>query len=416
MRASTLFTLVGVGIVHSAMTACGGDARAAGPVVRDSAGVRIVENSAPLWKEGEEWRVAAEPSLDIGVVEGAPAYQLDKVRGAVRLSDGRIVVANGGSKELRFFDAGGKHLASAGREGGGPGEFSTLSWIGRGQGDSVLAWDFRSRRLSVFTARGEFARSVTPEGLELLVPTPVGTFADGSFVTPGGLDFSSGERKEGEYRDSTVYLRFAAGGKQLGRLGPFGATENFRSQSGPGASLTSNVVFGRRTMLTLAGDRLYAGENGRYEIREYTPEGALRAVVRREHEPVAVNEEDVRRHFEEEDRESDLSGFPPAARAQLLKMKEEQRAKLPHRNSLPAYADVEADEAGNLWVEEYRKPGDGQPRWSVFDPEGRWLGTVSTPAGLDIYQIGTDWILGRTEDELDVQHVRLYRLEKPGSK
>jgi hypothetical protein len=35
---------------------------------------------------------------------------------------------------------------------------------------------------------------------------------------------------------------------------------------------------------------------------------------------------------------------------------------------------------------------------------------VQTPAGLTVYQIGPDWILGRVRDELDVESVRVYRL------
>ena len=48
---------------------CGaGERGSAGPVVRDSAGIVIIENAAPLWGKGEEWRVAAEPLVDIGVL------------------------------------------------------------------------------------------------------------------------------------------------------------------------------------------------------------------------------------------------------------------------------------------------------------------------------------------------------------
>lgn len=39
---------------------------AAGVVVRDSAGVRIVESADPVWGEGEGWRVAEGPVLRMG--------------------------------------------------------------------------------------------------------------------------------------------------------------------------------------------------------------------------------------------------------------------------------------------------------------------------------------------------------------
>jgi hypothetical protein len=48
----------------------------------------------------------------------------------------------------------------------------------------------------------------------------------------------------------------------------------------------------------------------------------------------------------------------------------------------------------------------------VFDPEGVWLGTVEVPPGLRIYEIGPDYMLGRWDDELGVEHIRSYRLIK----
>ena len=76
-------------------------------LVRDSSGVRIVENINPIWTESEAWRLGPTPSLDIGGADGDPDQQLFRVVDAVRLSDGRIVVANSGSNELLFFAANG---------------------------------------------------------------------------------------------------------------------------------------------------------------------------------------------------------------------------------------------------------------------------------------------------------------------
>ncbi len=80
---------------------------------------------------------------------------------------------------------------------------------------------------------------------------------------------------------------------------------------------------------------------------------------------------------------------------------------------VPAYEGLLVDDAGNLWVRDYRLPWDTVPSWKVFDPEGRWLGTVQTPVRFAIFQIGHDFILGRHYDELGVARVRLYELIKP---
>ena len=51
----------------------------------------------------------------------------------------------------------------------------------------------------------------------------------------------------------------------------------------------------------------------------------------------------------------------------------------------------------------------------VFDPEGRVLGFVETPQGLDILQIGDDFILGRVKDEFEVEYVQVWPLERTGT-
>lgn len=100
-------------LAASVVAACGaGDRADTAPVVRDSAGITIVENSAPAWRPGEGWRIAAEPEVEIGVLEGEAPYQLYRVRDAVRLPDGRIVIANGGSNELRYFAPDGRWLGT----------------------------------------------------------------------------------------------------------------------------------------------------------------------------------------------------------------------------------------------------------------------------------------------------------------
>jgi len=111
--------------------ACAGDSAPSESTttIRDSTGITIVENSAPKWTETDAWTLGPTPTLRIGGLDGAPEYELFRVAGARRLDDGRIVIANSGTHELRFYDADGTYLQSVGREGDGPGEFRRLRLI-----------------------------------------------------------------------------------------------------------------------------------------------------------------------------------------------------------------------------------------------------------------------------------------------
>jgi hypothetical protein len=172
VKADERFVSAGVCGLLLAAGACGTEAGAGAEYTTvDSAGVTIVTSVSGPWTDETAWRVAAEPAVDIGVLEGPEAYQLFEVRDARRLDDGRVVVANAGTNEIRFFDAQGDHLRTIGRQGSGPGEFEGLGMVRPFPGDSLLAYDIRLTRASVFDAEGAFGRSYR------VVPPTEGGFA-----------------------------------------------------------------------------------------------------------------------------------------------------------------------------------------------------------------------------------------------
>lgn len=143
--------------------ACGSACADAGErhdvTVLDSAGISIVENPA---EPPARWTLPPHPVLEVGVVEGDEAYQLSDVVGAVWSARGELVVANGATNALRFYDAAGRHVRSVGREGEGPGEFLALASLER-RGDSLVAHDGRGWRFTIFSSDGELL-GTTPGG------------------------------------------------------------------------------------------------------------------------------------------------------------------------------------------------------------------------------------------------------------
>src|ERR1700741_1142587 len=140
--------------------ACGPSGEHAVLVATDSSGVAIVENARPAWKPGDGGELSNERVLSLGVREGAPEQQLDRVTDALRLPDGSIVVANEGSAELRYFAADGRFLDAAGRAGDGPGEVRAIARLWPARGDTVVAYDPLLKRLTSFARAGRLAGSV----------------------------------------------------------------------------------------------------------------------------------------------------------------------------------------------------------------------------------------------------------------
>ena len=147
----------------------------------------IIENARPPEGSRLGWRIGPEPTVSIGVVDGEDPYVFGSVPDAMRLSDGRIVVVESGSAELRVFDGGsGTHLATWAGRGEGPGEVSELGHVAPLPGDSIIAWSYL-RSVTVFDPDGNFVRTSHMKRLAETSagprpPTPVAVLDDGSLL------------------------------------------------------------------------------------------------------------------------------------------------------------------------------------------------------------------------------------------
>jgi hypothetical protein len=385
-------------------TACSNLPDSFDPAVRDSAGVTIVENNHPRWAAGEGWGLAPEPSLDIGVMDGEPEYQFFQIAGATCLPDGRIVVANSASGEIRFFDSSGRYLKSTGGKGSGPGEFEDIFFLERTVGDSLIAYDWRNRRLSVFSPDGEFARSfeftvlTTSGGFPILTQA----FPDGDLLLATDMFLASGEAVEGAKRDSAMYYVFGPTGELDTTLGAFPGGESYETTDGENW-VGGGLVFGRFGYAAVSGNGFYYGSSDRWEVEYRAKNGRLQRILRLNQPNLPVTQEDIDRY---------ISDRMERARPERRPIYETMFEHMPFPEMMPAYEDLQVDAEGNLWAGVYRKPADDQPRWRVFDPEGVFLGVVETPPHFRVFEIGSDYILGRWVDDLDVEHIRRYGLLK----
>lgn len=341
-----------------------------------------------------EWTLSSQPSLDLGG-EGAEALLM--VTSAVRTPSGDLVVANAGTAELRWFDALGRSLRTAGRRGSGAGEFQHIGWVGVVAGDSVAAWDPVLRRLSVFTPDGRFARSV-PIAARGPFATVVGVL-DGSLLLGAR---SSAEPSQGSvWRDSLLLLRVDLGGKVLDTLGTFPGTEWYAD----GARVQTRPL-GKQTVAAVAGNTVFVGTGDAYEIAAYGADGTPRGRLRKPHQPIRLGPRD---------REAFLAGvIQVGGSEQDRRERARMLADAPFPETMPPYSSLSADTHGNLWIREMQRPGATPEisRWSVFTPDGAQVASVRGPARFKAFQIGPDWVMGTQTDEDDVEHVRIYRIEK----
>ncbi len=371
-----------------------------GPFVTDSAGIRIVENEAPLWPSGGGWRIEVEPSLTYGHAEGDAPYQLFRVVGATILPDGRIVVANSGTSELRFFDEEGVFLTSAGGEGEGPGFFQFLAGVSRYRGDSLATFDIRLDRVSIFDGQGRFARSFNLAGHAGLSPSPLGSLSDGSFV----LMAPRYRTPDGAALDSAYCLRFSPDGSGVDTVTLLPDQERYGFSIGE-AFMSGSVAFTPLAVGAAAGDHIYLGHTADYSVGVHALDGTVERIVRRRFESRAVLPADVERF---KDRILERRRSQPDRQRMFRQVWE--RVDFP--DVMPAYDDFRIDSEGNLWVADYRPEGESVSSWTVFDPEGQMLGSIDMPDRLRVFEIGPDYLLGVWFDDFDVPQVRIHRLIK----
>ena len=377
--------------------ACQSDAATGGlhSQLRDSAGIRIVENARPPTDSRLSWRIDPEPSVSIGVLEGSEPHMLFNVSDAARLTDGRIVVVNRGTTELRVFDARGTYLDTWGGKGEGPGEFDDIFHIEPLPGDSVLVWALMEPDVAVFGPDGNFARSfparrrLSDQPYDFILP--MAATSDGWILAVQNQGFVTTDSVAVELWDMDGVFQFA--------LGTYPAAERYRTEA-------SNypVTFGRRLAAETWRDMIVVSPTDHYEFRAFAKDGSLARIMRRDHLPIPPTGAHIEAYIEQQ-----VSRLPEA----LVEVRESERKhfqSVPVAEHLPAFDTVMADARDHLWVKEYAVPGD--PLWTVFDPEGRVLGFVETPRGLEIYEIGEDYILGRVASELGVESVQVWRLDR----
>jgi len=401
--------------------ACGTRPGGAGSVSRDSAGVEIVETGGPGWSEG--WTVAETSSIDIGGNAADSSYDLNQVSGAVRLGDGRVVVANGETADLRFYDRDGKYLFTSGRRGQGPGEYQMLMGLWRLPGDSLIASDLMARRLTVVGPDGALVRTFSlggeaglalPTNGRMSLATPVGVFGDGSIIGMV-LDISLEETREA-WRDSVNYIRYGPDGAVQDTIARLPGIEMTRIELSVGDQTLPSpmpVPLGRQTVPGVGMERFYDAQNARFEFEVRDRTGRIRRLVRMpaESRPITAADREAHRQAQLEQLANQPGlGMVPAP---LLEQFRQRITSVEYPETFPFIEELREDGDGNLWVREVGAPGDERARYAVFDGDGAFLGRLTLPARFRPTHIAADEILGIWRDADDVQHVRGYPLIKP---
>jgi hypothetical protein len=398
------------GLLYCLATGCGAPPEVPPAFsVRDSAGVRIVESYAPRLADSLAWRLALQPRVVIGTDEHTAMHQLHRVTGAARLSDGRIVIADGSPPHLRWFSPAGLLLQTAGRRGSGPGEFPdghfTNVWR---MGDSVAVWEHSRRRMQVFDDSARYARSVLMEARLRSTPVIVGRLSDGGFITYPNIAFTPSALGQVARTEMAFFHVSADGRTVLHELG---------TRPGPAFVRLSNTMpwtfpYAAQPAFAASDGRWYYGLPTGYEIEVRRPDGELELLIRRRHIERTLHADEVTAF-----RDAVVSTETPERARSVVST----FAEIPWPDVVPAFGAMVPDAEGNIWVMDY-SPAFTWPAfrhavadsitWSVFDSDGIWITDVRIPGTLDVLEIGSDYLLALTKGPLGTDVIQLHDVNK----
>ena len=388
--------------------------------VRDSMGIRIIDNQSPVLAGARSWRLSEQPILDIGPVGGEAAYEFSSIMGITRLSNGQYVVADMGSGQLRWFDAAGKFVRSAGRTGQGPGEFTQLMAVFSIRGDSLFA-ENGNDGVDLFTPDGRYLDRVRPNlggSGTGRVPVSIVGAMDNGLLLAGPWTSLSKRAPRGEMGvDSTTRLLLRRDGTHVSTIGPVP-----NSVYGTAATQTMRVAFSPRARFGTDGALVHAAFGSSYEVQSYNTAGRLARIVRRSWTPKPISDAELtawKEHYAVPER-AEPNG-EPLDRLRQLRVNNLQQMLI--SRTLPAYTDFIVDRTRGMWLRDARVSdfyvgshlinNSNEPAvYSAFDSTGRWISNVTVPPGVRVMEIGADYMAGVKRDRDDVEHVVVYRLIK----
>jgi hypothetical protein len=363
--------------------------------VVDSAGVEVVTTATPVWgDESSPWTLSS--LSDIGELDGREEYLFGEIIDVALVPDVGVAVADNQTADVRFFDGSGAYISRSGGHGEGPGEFGMFAWLQR-CGGRLVAYDFALRRITPIEFDGSVGDPVefrTPEGR---VPYSSRCLPDGSYLVAGwGERPTDGRPRDEAYMYSQPAPVWRLSGDSAVEFGTYVSSERLMGRGGSGPH-----PFGRAVVFDGDGANVFIGDATRFSLEVRDLSGRLVRVLRGPESDTDFGLDFVSRYRAQElDEHGEL----------MRRFMEEADFPLPDR--IPAYTSILVDELGYVWIERLSLAPSENVRWGVFDPTGQFLGHVTFPPGFQLRDIAVDRVAGISTDELGVDRVRLFELDR----
>lgn len=374
--------------------------------------------------------------LRIGVLEGDEHYVFGQVRYVVPTADGSVWTVDAQGPRVRIYDRDGGYVRDVSRPGEGPGEIASVMGIDLTPEGRVAVWDLKNARVSLYLQDGEYEdafRAVsgwwTDESFQVDRAGRFWVFTSidnpeclRTYTAPDGTTRQIGSEEPGcQWR---AYLRFAPSGEPIDTLFlPVPETERVPSFMVmlPEGGVQPFVPEWSWALSPLG--YLVTAFSMRYAIHLLAPGpgGTAVTTILRAYQPVRLTRGERAQWQARADFYSRT--LSPGDASHGVQIPDEK----------PPLRSVDVDHDGRIWVNRYvaaeertdvepqrdpeRPPAltwREPPTFDVFEPSGRFLGTVKAPRNVRILWRHGDVLWGVLRGRFDEDYVVRYRLMADG--
>lgn len=287
-------------------------------------------------------------------------------RGIAVHSNGNICVSDFAANNIKILNPEGKLIKVVGRQGQGPGDFNSPSFIDR-SGDRLIVWEARNRRFSILDENGRFIKSV-PHSFEIGRPEGMKALPDGRVILMTEMQVEIKNVLQQWFRlfllspDLEILKTIYSVKLEMRKL----ITE----------PITMYVPQPFRPFIywdILVDGHIAVGFSDKYEIEIHDPDKGKLYAFSHDYLPIEVNDEDKKRHFSiftmtvwKGNTKETKKGAPDYVKnnTSFLKYK-------------PAFKNLVSDDEGNIWVQPYNKNrGAEEQFFDVFDKKGKFIQSV----------------------------------------
>lgn len=305
-------------------------------------------------------------------------------------SRGHVYLIDSGDDGIMVLNPDLTHDRTIGREGEGPGEFLYTARLQLLSGDSLMVWDSRLQRSTVFASGSEepayLHSPATPERIDTAWRLPGSV----RYIARSSPSFTPDASDEGRTQ-VLRYVREDAGQLMDEVIAEYPDDEGLVFRS-PGRVMVGGHPFGRESFVAMhARERVVLATSDAVGVRIINTGGQVEAAFEYETTPIRVT-----------GKELDL-----AAGEAMDPLDDVLRDGAPY--DWPALTGLVVDDEGRIWLG-VRKPDRSFVEWAAFAEDGTHLLSVNLPTRFEVHAVRGGRIIGVATDELDIPRVIAYGL------